>query len=119
MCKEKELKYDLLKDENIRYRIRRARETYQDAVYLYEIGSLNSCINRLYYSAFYATIALLLNSDIEVNLIMELNKNWGKNSSLKELFPEILPKLTGFCQIIGTKETMMIYLISIKKLLSI
>ena len=60
------LKYNSLKEENIQYRVKRARETYQHAVYLYEIGSINSCINRLYYAAFYATIALLLKNGIEV-----------------------------------------------------
>lgn len=55
-----------MKEQNIKYRIQRAKETYQDAIFLFEKGSLNSCINRLYYSAFYAVIALLLANDIEV-----------------------------------------------------
>ncbi len=55
-----------MKSQNIKYRIQRAKETYQDAIYLFEKGSLNSSINRLYYSAFYAVIALLLENDIEV-----------------------------------------------------
>lgn len=53
-------------DENIKYRIKRARETLKDAELLFNIGSLNSSINRLYYAAFYATIALLLDKNIEV-----------------------------------------------------
>jgi uncharacterized protein (UPF0332 family) len=55
-----------LKKENIKYRILRARETYQDAIFLLERGSTNSSINRLYYAAFYATVALLLSKGIEV-----------------------------------------------------
>ena len=55
-----------MKSENISYRIKRAKETYEDAIFLFEKGSLNSSINRLYYSAFYAAIALLLDNDIEV-----------------------------------------------------
>jgi len=55
-----------MKSENIRYRIKRAKEAYEDAIFLFEKGSLNSSINRLYYSAFYAAIALLLDNDIEV-----------------------------------------------------
>lgn len=55
-----------MKSENIKYRIQRAKETYQDAIFLFEKGSLNSSINRLYYSAFYAVIALLLANNIEV-----------------------------------------------------
>jgi uncharacterized protein len=55
-----------LKKDNILYRLKRARETFRDAFYLYERNSINSSVNRLYYSAFYATIALLLFKDIEV-----------------------------------------------------
>ena len=55
-----------MKQENIQYRLSRSKETYQDAIFLFEKGSLNSSINRLYYAAFYAVIALLLANDIEV-----------------------------------------------------
>jgi len=55
-----------LKKQNIKYRLKRAKETYEDAVFLFERGSLNSSMNRLYYSSFYATIALLLDKNIEV-----------------------------------------------------
>jgi uncharacterized protein (UPF0332 family) len=55
-----------MKQENIQYRLSRSKETYQDAIFLFEKGSLNSSINRLYYAAFYAGIALLLANDIEV-----------------------------------------------------
>jgi len=53
-----------LKEESILHRIKRARETYHDAIYLYGVGSINSCVNRLYYAAFYATLALLLDKGI-------------------------------------------------------
>jgi uncharacterized protein (UPF0332 family) len=55
-----------LMSEQVAYRIERAKETYRDAVLLLEKGSLNSCINRLYYSVFYASIALLLTRGLEV-----------------------------------------------------
>ena len=55
-----------MKQENIQYRLIRAKETYQDAIFLFEKGSLNSSVNRLYYAVFYATIALLLANDIDV-----------------------------------------------------
>jgi uncharacterized protein (UPF0332 family) len=44
----------------------RAKETYGDALFLFEKGSWNSSINRLYYSAFYAAIALMLHFEMEV-----------------------------------------------------
>lgn len=54
---------DSLKDY-ILYRIERAKETYKDAELLAEKKRWNSAINRLYYAAFYAVIALLLKEGI-------------------------------------------------------
>ena len=51
------------KKDLIQYRLRRAKETLEDAHILAEKGKWNSTINRLYYSAYYAVMALLLNSD--------------------------------------------------------
>jgi uncharacterized protein (UPF0332 family) len=48
------------KDDLIKYRLERAKETLEDAQLLIEGERWNSAINRLYYSAFYAVIALLL-----------------------------------------------------------
>ncbi len=48
-----------MKSEYINYRLKRARETYIDADYLLQRGSTNSSVNRLYYAAFYATLAKL------------------------------------------------------------
>ncbi len=44
----------------IRYRIERAWDTLDDARILATNGKWNSAINRLYYAAYYAVIALLL-----------------------------------------------------------
>lgn len=82
------------KKEYIKYRVERARETYQDALYLAERGSWNSCINRLYYAAFYAVIAMLLSRDIEVKshagvkqkLGMELVKNGVLSKDLAKIY---------------------------------
>jgi len=51
------------KDDLIKYRIERAKETLEDAKLLIESKRWNSAINRLYYSAFYIVIALLLNEN--------------------------------------------------------
>ena len=56
----KESKKDLIK-----YRIERSKDTYDDAIILAEKGKWNSTINRLYYSAYYAIMALLLNADLK------------------------------------------------------
>lgn len=44
----------------VEYRLNRAEETYQDACSLANNQRWNSCVNRLYYSCFYAVTALLL-----------------------------------------------------------
>lgn len=53
------------KKDLIKYRIARAKDTYDDALILAEKEKWNSSINRLYYSAYYAVMALLLYSDLK------------------------------------------------------
>lgn len=53
------------KEDLVNYRLLRAKETYEDAQILADKGRWNSSINRLYYSAYYAVMALLLNSDLK------------------------------------------------------
>lgn len=52
------------KEELIEYRLYRATDTLDDALILAEKHKWNSAINRLYYAAYYAIIALLLNNDL-------------------------------------------------------
>ena len=84
-----------MKRENIKYRIKRARETYQDAIFLFEKGSINSSINRLYYSAFYATIALLINNGIEIKSHNGVKQKLGEEFVLKGLISKDLAKTYG------------------------
>ena len=72
-----------MKDEHIQYRIRRARETYKDAQFLFEMGSINSSVNRLYYSAFYAAIALMIDKDITVRTHKGVQQKLGEEFVLK------------------------------------
>lgn len=58
------------KTDLIKYRLHRAKETFEDAKILGERHRWNSAVNRLYYAAFYAVSALLLKSDL--NPVMEL-----------------------------------------------
>ncbi|MBC8384139.1 MAG: HEPN domain-containing protein [Candidatus Cloacimonetes bacterium] len=48
----------------VRYRITRAKETLIEAKKMFELEFYNTCINRLYYSCFYAVNALLVNNNI-------------------------------------------------------
>jgi uncharacterized protein (UPF0332 family) len=49
----------------VNYRLERAKETLEDAKLLAEKQRWNSAINRLYYAAYYAVIALLLKGDFK------------------------------------------------------
>ena len=54
------------KAELVKYRLTKARETYQEVDILIKNGLWNTAVNRLYYSCFYAVIALLADQEIEV-----------------------------------------------------
>ena len=84
-----------MRKENILYRIKRARETYKDALYLHEIGSINSCVNRLYYAAFYATLALLLSKNIEVKSHSGVKKKLGEEFVIKGIVSRDFAKVYG------------------------
>ncbi|MDZ7331703.1 MAG: HEPN domain-containing protein [candidate division KSB1 bacterium] len=47
------------RNDLIRYRIERAKETYAEAILLKQDNHWNACANRLYYACFYAVLALL------------------------------------------------------------
>ena len=81
-----------MKSENIKYRIKRARETYQDALFLFEKGSINSSVNRLYYAAFYATIALLLNNGIQIKSHNGVKLKLGEEFVLKGIISKDFAK---------------------------
>lgn len=52
------------KEDLIKYRLFRAKDTLDDARILAEKQKWNSTINRLYYASYYAVMALLLDSDL-------------------------------------------------------
>jgi len=54
------------KTELVKYRLTRARETYNEVSILVKNELWNTAVNRLYYSCFYAVIALLADQEIEV-----------------------------------------------------
>lgn len=53
------------KSEYINYRFKRAQESFDDALIMIDNKKQNTAINRLYYSSYYAVIALLLKKDID------------------------------------------------------
>jgi len=63
-------------NELVDYRRKRAKETLEDAEQLFNLGSLFSAVNRIYYAMFYEVIALLLTK----------NLSSPKHSGVKSLF---------------------------------
>lgn len=53
------------KEDLINYRLFRAKDTLDDAKILADKNKWNSAINRLYYAAYYAVMALLLDADLK------------------------------------------------------
>jgi uncharacterized protein (UPF0332 family) len=53
------------KSDLIKYRLLRAKDTFEDAQILAEKNRWNSTINRLYYAAYYAVMAILLSEDLK------------------------------------------------------
>lgn len=72
----------------IRYRMDRSKEALSAARLMYEKGHYNDAVNRLYYSCFYAVIALLAAEGIHpakhTAARAFLNKNWIKNGKLSK-----------------------------------
>jgi len=72
----------------MRYRMDRSREALSAAGLMYEKGHYNDAVNRLYYSCFYAVIALLATEGIHPGKHTAarafLNKNWIKTGKLSK-----------------------------------
>lgn len=51
------------KEDLIKYRLKRAKESLEEAVILSETNHWNTVANRLYYASFYAVTALLIKFD--------------------------------------------------------
>ena len=52
-------------DDYVKYRFQRAKESFDEALILADNERWNAVINRLYYSCYYAVIALLLKNKLE------------------------------------------------------
>lgn len=60
----------------VRYRLKRAFETLDEAKLLFEAGHINTYVNRLYYACFYAVSSLLIS----------VNESTSKHGHLRSLF---------------------------------
>ena len=76
------------KKDLIKYRLSRAWDTLDDATILKDNEKWNSSINRLYYSAYYAVMALLLNSDLKPTTHNGTKSNFSEFFIKKGVFPK-------------------------------
>jgi len=85
------------KESYINYRLSRAWDTFDDAKILASKGKWNSTINRLYYSAYYAVMALLLKSDLNPTTHNGAKSNFTerfiKNQIIDKKFGKIYSQL--------------------------
>ncbi len=84
----KNSKYDLIK-----YRLERAKDTLDDAYILADKEKWNSTMNRLYYSAYYAVMALLLNKNLKPTTHNGAKTNFTQYFIKTELIPKELGKM--------------------------
>jgi uncharacterized protein (UPF0332 family) len=66
------------KDELVRYRLQRAKDTLEDAKILADNQRWNSAINRLYYASYYAVTALLLDADMNQSTHNGVKSNFSE-----------------------------------------
>ncbi len=59
------------RNDIIKYRIERSKETYQEAILMNRENHWNACANRLYYSCFYAVITLLQKHDMASEAVLK------------------------------------------------
>lgn len=75
------------KEDLIKYRIIRAKDTLDDAMILADKRKWNSSINRLYYAAYYAVMALLLKNDIKQTTHNGAKSNFSEHFIKTGLIP--------------------------------
>jgi uncharacterized protein len=90
------------KPEYIEYRLSKALEAFKDAKLLAENNSWNACINRLYYSCYYAVSALLLKNDVSTHthagLITKFSQHFIKTGIIKKEFGALYVRLSDWRQ---------------------
>lgn len=73
-------------DELIRYRLERSREALDEAIILKRENHWNACVNRLYYSCFYAVSALMhtegMSSSKHSGVKALFNQHWVKTGKI-------------------------------------
>jgi uncharacterized protein len=90
------------KDDYIKYRFHKAEESFEEALILAENDKWNTVVNRLYYSCFYAVIALLLKNGIETQTHdgarTQFGLNFIKTGVIDKKYGKLFSKLFDYRQ---------------------
>lgn len=81
------------KTDLIGYRLSRSKDTFIDAKILADKERWNSAINRLYYAAYYAVIAILLKYDLKPTTHNGAKTVFSEHFIKKEIIPKEFGKL--------------------------
>jgi uncharacterized protein len=81
------------KKDLVNYRLSRAKDTFEDALILAENSKWNSTINRLYYSAYYAVMALLISKNLNPTTHNGAKSNFSEHFIKTNLIPKELGKM--------------------------
>jgi uncharacterized protein (UPF0332 family) len=82
-----------IKTDLIRYRLKRAWETFDDALILAHNQKWNSAMNRLYYAGYYAVMALLLSAEIKPATHNGAKSNFTEHFIKTSLIPKEYGKM--------------------------
>ena len=90
------------KTEYIQYRFRRAQESLEEAKIMIQNEKWNTAVSRLYYSCYYAVIALLLKNNIETRTHNGVRTKFGdtfiKTEKIDVKFGKLFSRLADFRQ---------------------
>jgi uncharacterized protein (UPF0332 family) len=90
------------KSDYIKYRFRRANESFDEALIMIDNNKWNTAISRLYYSCYYAAIALLLKYNIEARshsgVRTKFSDTFIKTGKIDVKFGKLLSHLADYRQ---------------------
>ena len=90
------------KSEYIQYRFKRSQESFEEALIMIQNSKWNTAVSRLYYSCYYAVIALLLKHNIETRshngVRIKFSDTFIKTGKIDVKFGKLFSRLADFRQ---------------------
>jgi len=91
-----------MKEEVIKYRRKRAKETLEEAEIMLDNRKLFAAVNRMYYAIFYEVLALLLTKELSSSkhsgVRSLFNKEFIKSGVISEKYGDFYNRMFGFRQ---------------------